>query len=577
MAIDLTEPNHDEPRKRVGVVVVPDADAVPGQRAVGGPREAGCAQLDPGQERMLTALEDAFPVRFDSHPTDLSACDGVLVLGRASPSSTRTFLPRLVLPSSSNIRERPPEGGDGWNISVAPGEAAPVVLSDGSDLARPLRGRAIPENAAAGALPLAPVGASVLARVQDTPVWWQAGDSTALQSVSAYPLAGLREGEALRDHLRVGSFMGLLPLVHFLGLVLGAEGWRAPPLRAAFVIDDPNLHWPSYGFLKYGELVAHAARHGYHVALATVPIDGWRADRRAASLLAGNPSALSLVIHGNDHVASELARLSTDAQAQPVIAQALRRVAALERRSGVAVDRVMTPPHGACSEAALRAMFRLGIEAVSVAPIYPRHAGMPASTPLAGWHPAELVAGGLAVLPRHPLDASREELALRAMLGQPLILYGHHEDFADGLDLLARAASEIDGLGEVQWGPLGGIARGSYATRRLGETLLVRMHARRIAVEVPAGVRTLRVLLQEPVGGAAGHRLTHAGGSVEIAFKDGWGASQPLAIDGPTRVGLTLAADRPLNPTEVPAPGARLWPWIRRALAEGQDRVEALR
>lgn len=113
MAIDLTEPNHDEPRKRVGVVVVPDADAVPGQRAVGGPREAGCAQLDPGQERMLTALEDAFPVRFDSHPTDLSACDGVLVLGRASPSSTRTFLPRLVLPSSSNIRERPPEGG-GW-------------------------------------------------------------------------------------------------------------------------------------------------------------------------------------------------------------------------------------------------------------------------------------------------------------------------------------------------------------------------------------------------------------------------------------------------------------------------------
>ena len=45
------------------------------------------------------------------------------------------------------------------------------------------------------------------------------------------------------------------------------------------------------------------------------------------------------------------------------IAQALRRIAALERRYGVTVERVMVPPYEACSQAALRAMFRLGIEA----------------------------------------------------------------------------------------------------------------------------------------------------------------------------------------------------------------------
>ncbi len=575
MTIDPVEYDLEAPRKRIGVIAAP-ADhgppATPLHGADPGPRATAGTRLYPDQERLLAALERAFPVNFvQVNAVDPDEVDGLLVLGSAPPPDSRETLPRLVLPRGCGF------GGQLDGSAVASGETTPVALADESVLARPLRGRAIPESAVAEEPALAHSG-GVLARAHGRPVWWQlGGDATAALSVSAYPLAGLREGEALRDHLRVGRFMGLLPLVHFLGLVLGAEGWRAPPLRAAFVIDDPNLHWPSYGFLKYGELVAHAERHGYHVALATVPIDGWRVDRRAASLLAGHPSALSLVMHGNDHVTSELARLSSDAQAQPVIAQALRRVAALERRSGVPVDRVMTPPHGACSEAALRAMFRLGIEAVSVAPIYPRHAGMPASTPLAGWHPAELVAGGLSVLPRHPLDASREELALRAMLGQPLILYGHHEDFADGLDLLARAASEIDRLGEVQWGPLGRIARGSYATRRLGETLLVRMHARRIAVEVPAGVRTLRVLLQEPVGGAAGHRLTHAGGSVGIAFRGGVGASEPLAIDGLTRIDLTLAADRPLSPAEVPAPSARLWPWIRRALAEGQDRVEALR
>ena len=41
------------------------------------------------------------------------------------------------------------------------------------------------------------------------------------------------------------------------------------------------------------------------------------ADRRATALLAQNASALSLSMHGNDHVARDLDRLSTDAQARP--------------------------------------------------------------------------------------------------------------------------------------------------------------------------------------------------------------------------------------------------------------------
>jgi hypothetical protein len=364
--------------------------------------------------------------------------------------------------------------------------------------------------------------------------------------------------------------------VHFLRQVLGADGWRLPPLRASYVIDDPNLHWTSYGFLNYGELAAHAARHSYHVGLATVPLDGWLVDRRAASVLAKNARVLSLLVHGNDHGAAELGRLSTDAEAQSAIAQGLRRIAALEHRCGVNVDRVMVPPHEACSEAALRAMFRLGIEAACITRPYPWRDGLPASTPLAGWHPAELVAGGLPVLPRCPLDAPREDLALRAMLGQPLILYGHHRDFAQGLDILAQAASEINGLGDVQWGSLGWIARGSYSTRPFGDVLLVRMHARRIAVEVPAGTRALCVLVPEPIGGAGGHRVIVAGESMEVVFDEGVGTSELVAVDGRARVALTLVADRPLSPGGVDARGIRPWTFIRRTLVEGRDRIQAI-
>ena len=523
MTTDPTELTFDEPHKRVGVVA---------------------AQLDPGQERTLAALEHAFPVRFervDPADRDLNGVDGLLVLGPALAESTPAEntlaenvpanLPRLLLPlgAPTSRDSRVQRDRDRTGLNSAPGQTpTPVVLADEPSLARPLRGRTIPESAGTGELPLPPPNARVLASVGGRPVWWQTGeetdDRTASSSASAYPLAGLSDGEALREHLRAGRFMGLLPLVHLLTRVLANEGWQLPPPRASFVIDDPNLHWPSYGFIDYRELVAHAVQHGYHVGFATVPLDGWLADRRVTALLAQSASVLSLSMHGNDHVARDLDRLSTDAQAEAAIAQALRRIAALERRSGVSVDRVMVPPHSACSEAALRAMFRLGIDAACSTKPHPWRYDLPAATPLAGWHPAELVAGGIPVLPRYPFDAPREDLALQALLGHPLILYGHHGDFAQGLDFLAQAAGEIEALGDdVQWGPLSWIARGNFATRRLGETLLVRMHARRIAIEVPAGVRELRLLVDEPLGGAAGHRVSHAGGSAEVAFAGGSG------------------------------------------------------
>jgi hypothetical protein len=567
MTADPAELNFDEPRKRVSVVA---------------------AQLDSAQERTLTALEHAFPVRFervDFADPDLSGVDGLLMLGPASLENAPADLPRLMLALGAPRRDSRVQR-DGTGLNIASGQAPiPVVLADELDLARPLRGRTIPESAGAGELPPPPPGARVLASVSGRPVWWQAGgetsDGTASPSASAasaYPLTALNDGEALREHLRAGRFMGLLPLVHFLAQVLGPDGWQLPPLRASFVIDDPNLHWPSYGFINYCELVAHAVRHGYHVGFATVPLDGWLADRRVTALLTQNASVLSLSMYGNDHVARDLDRLSTDAQAQAAIAQALRRVAALERRSGVSVDRVMVPPHSACSEAALRAMFRLGIDAACSTKPHPWRYDLPAATPLDGWRPAELVAGGIPVLPRYPFDAPREDLALQALLGQPLILYGHHGDFAQGLDFLAQAAREIEALADdVQWGPLSWIARGNFATRRLGETLLVRMHARRIAVDVPAGVRVLRLLVPEPLGGAAGHRVTHAGGSVEVAFEGGSGVSEPLAVAAPTQIDLTLTADRPLSLAEAPSRGIKLWPLVRRALAEGRDRTQALR
>jgi hypothetical protein len=569
---DPTEIDLDGPRIRIGVAAAPGCEV---SDASGG-GTAG-PQLSPGQEHMLAALERVFPVSFERlGGADLKGVDGVLVLGLGAADKPQPGCPGLVIATTADLDEASQRAALQRRGSAGSATLPRVDLSDDPALERPLRGQGIQEGAAAAATPPLPRGALTLARLGGAPVWWQAGDGARTHFTSAYPLAELGPGDTLRDHLRARCFMGLLPLVHLIRRLLG-ERWKAPPVQASFVVDDPNLHWPSYGFLDYRELAEHATRHGYHVGFAMVPLDGWLVNRRAASLLAENASVLSLLLHGNDHAAHELGRLENDAQAGAAVAQALRRIAAVERRCGVKVERVMVPPYEDCSRPALRAMFRLGVEATSVSRPHPWYVGPPAESALAGWWPAELVEGGLPVLPRYPLCGDRDDLPLRAYLGQPLILYGHHWDFADGLDLLAQAAGEINALGDVQWGPLGRVARAGYATRIVEDTLLVRMFTRRVAVEVPGGVRRVRVSIPEPFGGSGGHRLGHQHGSTRVVFDGGWGTSGPIAVEDRDQIALMLMADRPLRPSDVGAGRVRPWLSIRRALVEGRDRIQPMR
>ncbi len=393
-----------QPRKRVSVLAA---------RGAARPASAGLARA-----RLSGALRDRGKRRSRT-------VDGVLVLEGARLDEAPEHLPRLVIAAAVRRDDRAMHSPaatvddahsttghaahskvwhDGarsaavqeWH-AIPPHNSSPsstVALADDERLARPLRKRKIAEHTRAGELALEPQSTrDILAHVNERAVWWQSSDG-GLQC-SLYPLAELGEGQTLRDHLCPGSFMGVLPLLHFLETLLSDQGWKLPAPRAAFVIDDPNLHWPSYGFLKYPQLAEHASRHGYHLAFATVPLDGWRVDARAVATMREHPSALSLLIHGNDHVARELAGLGSDRQAEAGMAQALRRIAALERASGLSVARVMAPPHGVCSEEALRAMFRLGFEAACISRPYPWRDGLPAPSPLAGWHPAELVAGGI--------------------------------------------------------------------------------------------------------------------------------------------------------------------------------------
>lgn len=463
----------------------------------------------------------------------------------------------------------------------AVGSGIVIELAADTQLARPLRERRLSEECGPAALSASPLGGDcVLACADGCPVWWRRPGRSNWAHYSAFCPEELGANEALRDQLRAGRFMGLVPLLHLLRHICRELAWEERPLAAAFVVDDPNLHRSSYGHLGYRELIAHADRHGYHLGLATVPLDGWMSSRRASALVKSSPRALSLLMHGNDHVAGELGRLTDDRLAESVLAQALRRTLALERRCGIAIERVMVPPHEVCSATALSAMFRLGFEGACIGRRHPwRDSGSLskfASAPLIKWHPTDLIDEGLPILPRYPIDRSREDLVFRALLGQPLIPFAHHWDFADGLDLLEQVASDINSLGDVRWGSIGSIARNCFFTRRTGQTLHVQMHSRRVVVDIPQGVCAVQVSAPSLTADGPQRHLAYGEARVALANVEGRWMSDALPVTPATPIELALTPKRPLDPATVPNPPRTPWPIVRRLLVEGRDRSRPL-
>ncbi len=409
--------------------------------------------------------------------------------------------------------------------------------------------------------------AEVLASVAGVPVWVREG---RLDLVAVAP-AELAEAEPLRDRLGRERSLALLPLLELLRELTAETAWQAPPLRAAFLLDDPNLHWPSYGFLSLPQLGRHAAEHGYHLALAMVPLDARIAHPKAAQLLRER-SEISLCVHGNDHFGGELGRAQEQGEALALAAQALRRIEAFEHRTGVPVSRVMVPPHEECSEAMAAALARTGFAAISMTRPFPwlspppRHWLTSAeSGALVGWDSADVTASGLPVLLRHPFAEahfSPAELALRAYLDQPLILYGHHDDLADGLDVLAERSATVNRLGAVRWGSLGDLAAANVPWRLEGDLLRLRPYSRKIAINIPSEANQAVIELPK---GADGELVETPSGTVP--------AGEHFAVTGGTSLVLRLRRPDAISPDDVAPPPRRPWPLVRRLAGETRDRV----
>ena len=444
-------------------------------------------------------------------------------------------------------------------------EVTGAVELQSSPLIHPgLRGRSLSDQRAGGIKGLSAERDTVLASCAGEIVW------TIGEDVERAALAPdeLGPNDSLRDTLVPGRWLTLLPLVHFLRRVTTEVGWDLLHTRATFIVDDPNLHWWSYGFVDFRRIADDARQRGYHLAVATVPLDAWFVHPGVARVFRERREELSLLLHGNDHTRGELEPRRAE-DAIMVVAEALRRIQALERRARVKVSRFMVAPHNRCSEQVMRAMLRTGFDGLCHALSSPGSMGRQ----LAGWEPAELLAGGLPVFPRLSIRSPRDDLVLRSFLGQPLIVYLHNEDLVDGLDALVETAAFINHEPGVRWGSVESLARSSYLTRREGSVLHVRPFARSIDLALDEGVEHVVVELPGNHGEPDRERatLTTEGSSSSSPLQGV--RSNALVARGPGTARISLERIDAVDPRQVASPPFRVSPLVRRAATEGKDRL----
>ncbi len=517
-----------------------------------------------GVTELIAMVEALHPVRFTGSDTDDGSAPAAVGELRVAPrehdAAASYALPggrSLELPANRGPLPDQPFGID-------------LEFVDDPRVPFPFRGRTVQASALQTFAPLQLLADEhALARTAHGVAWSVREVGSRRHYRCAFPLPAVAPHQSFHDVFQGPGFLALLALLEFLRHAVDGLNQVNAPLRAAFIIDDPNLHWPRYGHVDYEELGRSAARGRYHVAFAMIPLDTWFTHPRAAELFRRSPDLLSLLVHGNNHAKRELARPYDEAERYALLAQATQRIASFERKALVQVDRVMVPPHGACTVEMLGALARAGFTAACISAGSLRaHNPDQRWTRTLGHAPCELIEG-CPVMPRWAFGPRLEQELLRAAyLGQALIARAHHEDLKGGPDMIEQTARFINGLGPVQWARPGKLCRRSYRWRQQRSAVHITPFAPDLEVVLPVDAQSLVVEPPDAMPGSE-WRADFGNGEFRRLVPD-----VPLLLpEGGRSVRLACAA--PQSPGELRAVsvGTPAWLVVRRFLTEARDRL----
>jgi hypothetical protein len=380
------------------------------------------------------------------------------------------------------------------------------------------------------------------------------------------------EKDFFYNYFRELRWFAMVPLLHFLRRLLGPDGWPAPEPRASFIIDDPNLHHRSYGYIDFKKLANHGAAQNYHATIATVPLDAWYFDRKVVDLFQTHKKQISLMMHGVNHVADELARSYTEQDALSLLATGLRRIADLESRSGVAVARIMAAPHGAFAEFLADLMVRLGYEGACISigsllrwnreKLWPTNLGFSMAQPL----------GNLGFPAFHRIGLSETDVRLSAFLGHPVIVTMHHQDCVSNFARLEAMANTVNSIDSVRWMGIEEISKTNFVSKTENGALHIWPYSRHFVVPLSSEITEVEVCRSLYCGGFTIDLHNHRRDGAEAAVPN---IPARHRISNNT-LEIFFPPSNALDYKHVASKSVGLWPIVRRILTEARDRTQPI-
>jgi hypothetical protein len=512
----------------------------------------------PSGTELFSILEQLLPIKFIFGEQDGIEVDGAIVIdGNADKDATGA--PRISLSTPADLANKSQQ------IETE------VKFADDPDVPFPFRNRKVNTKLTqVEAVLSARPDEMILASSNRGAIWVMSRVGGVKHFRSVLPLPYISINESFHDVFNGEYFLEMLVLLQFIRGITEKAAYQNPPLRASFIIDDPNLHWPKYGFITYKNIITHAQKENYHVSFATIPLDTWFTHTATADLFRANSRRLSLLIHGNNHGKKELALDYSESMRKALLRQAILRINSLEQKANISICRVMVPPHGACSDEMLAELPKCGFESACISAGSLRaHNQEKLWTKTLGFSPSEVIQG-CPVLPRWGLTGYvKNNLLIAAYLGQPMILRGHHQDLKNGPEVLDEYAKFINSLGEIFWSSMTDLSRMNYLWRTEGTKCRVKPLGRNIVFEVPNGVTEVIVESANTVDNCI-WRLVAADGSL---YKILSGEHLPLTEEMGPRISLERTTLPELSSDAIRLKSTSLVLILRRLLSEGRDRL----
>jgi hypothetical protein len=416
-------------------------------------------------------------------------------------------------------------------------------------------------------------GDIIMAESDGRPIWLREQGAETITEVVSIHLEELQEEELLKERWCEGNSFSLLPLIHFVRTVLERHGFVPPAPRATFIIDDVNLRAFSYGCVHIPTMIQLAEKYNFHFVLATIPFDLRWNSKKVMQFVKERNKRISLAIHGNNHHRSELNRGKSKEYALMSMAQAIRRTERFEKRYGLPISRILIPPFGIYSDNIVRVLRSLEVEAICASHPGPWSPGQKAShnsreNRLQRWFPADFFEG-MPILHRR---LTIKDVSLDLFLGQPLIIYFHHDDFKEGYERICDMAAFINRLDDIHWCSLRQIGESNYEVRHEKNSLRVRAFSRRFNILIPDGTDHLSIELPDTTDIVQGTTVNANDRSYEMNIKERVSEPPPIPVKAGAMFNFTIRDPLPNDPRNIQTPPISLYSPIRRIMTEARDR-----